>query len=144
MATHTPERMILSEAWPSLPLAEWQQTCDTLHMWTQIVGKIRLTLTPPVNHWWHVPLYVTARGLTTSPIPYPQGKNRCFEMIFDLIEHNLHILTGEGTCKTLPLIPRPVADFYQEVMTSLSALGIDVTINPVPCEVENPIPFDQD
>lgn len=144
MATHTPERMILSEAWPSLPLAEWQQTCDTLHMWTQIVGKIRLTLTPPVNHWWHVPLYITARGLTTSPIPYPQGKNRCFEMIFDLIEHDLHILTGEGTCKTLPLIPRPVADFYQEVMTSLSALGIDVTINPVPCEVENPIPFDQD
>src|SRR5689334_10771535 len=133
-----------AERWPALPLEAWKETCDTLHMWTQIVGKIRLALTPPVNHWWHVPLYVTARGLTTSAIPYPQDTSRCFEMTFDLIEHDLHILTSDGTCKTLPLISRSVADFYQEAMTSLRAIGIDVTINPLPCEVEHPIPFDQD
>jgi hypothetical protein len=113
-------------------------------MWTQIVGKIRLALTPPINHWWHVPLYITARGLTTSAIPYPQGQGRSFEIVFDLIDHDLHILTSEGTSKTLPLISRSVANFYQECMISLSALGIEVTINPVPCEVQRPIPFDRD
>lgn len=136
------DQMTSVDSWPPLPFAEWQKTCETLHMWTQIVGKIRLTLTPPINHWWHVPLYVDARGLTTSAIPYPKG--RSFEIIFDLIDHDLYILTSEGTSKTLPLISRSVADFYQELMTSLNSLGIDVTINPVPCEVKNPIPFDQD
>ena len=76
MAIHTSERATFIGSWPSLPFAEWQKTCETLHMWTQIVGKIRLALTPPINHWWHVPLYVTARGLTTSAIPYPKGKKQ--------------------------------------------------------------------
>lgn len=144
MTLPTPESMTFSEAWPSLPFAKWQQTCETLHMWTQIVGKIRLALTPPINHWWHVPLYLTARGLTTSPIPYPKDQSRHFEIMFDLVDHLLHILTSEGTSKTLPLSSRCVAAFYQEVMTSLSSLGIEVAINPVPCEFTKPIPFDQD
>lgn len=144
MAIHTSERATFIGSWPSLPFAEWQKTCETLHMWTQIVGKIRLALTPPINHWWHVPLYVTARGLTTSAIPYPKGKSSSFEITFDLIDHDLYVLTSEGTSKTLPLISRSVATFYQELMTSLSSLGIEVTINPLPCEVEKPIPFDQD
>ena len=108
MAIPTPESMTFIEPWPSLPFAEWQKTRETLHMWTQIVGKIRLALTPPINHWWHVPLYVTARGLTTSAIPYPKDKSRSFEITFDLIDHDLHIQTSEGTSKTLPLISAPV------------------------------------
>lgn len=144
MAISAPESMTSFESWPSLPFAEWQQTCETLHMWMQIVGKIRLALTPPINHWWHVPFYITARGLTTSAIPYPAGKDQSFEITFDLIDHDLYILTSEGTSKTLPLISRSVATFYQELMTSLSSLGIEVTINPVPCELKKPIPFDQD
>jgi hypothetical protein len=144
MAIQTPERMTSVEPWPELPFAEWQKTCETLHMWTQIVGKIRLALTPSINHWWHVPLYITARGWTTSAIPYPKDKSRSFEILFDLIDHDLHILTSDGTSKTLPLISRSVASFYQELMISLSSLGIEVTINPVPCEFANPIRFDQD
>ena len=144
MAISAPQSLVISEPWPALPFAEWQKTCETLHMWTQIAGKIRLALTPPINHWWHVPLYVNARGLTTSAIPYPKDISRSFEITFDLIDHDLHILTSEGTSKTLPLISRSVADFYQELMTSLNSLGIEVRINPLPCEVSNPIPFDQD
>lgn len=144
MAILTPASRTVSEPWPPLPFAEWQKTYETLHMWTQMVGKIRLALAPPINHWWHVPLYITARGLTTSAIPYPQGKSESFEITFDLIDHDLHILTSEGTSKTLPLISRSVATFYQELLTSLSSLGIEVTINPVPCEIKKPIPFDQD
>lgn len=144
MALHTPLSQAFIEPWPSLPLTEWQQTCETLHMWTQMVGKIRLALTPPINHWWHVPLYVTARGLTTSAIPSPQGKGGSFEITFDFIDHDLYILTNEGTSKTLPLISRSVASFYQELMISLDSLGLKVTINPVPCEIKNPVPFDLD
>jgi hypothetical protein len=110
-------------------------------MWTQIVGKVRLALSPPVNHWWHVALYVTARGLTTSPIPYG---TRTFEVSFDFIEHNLLIQTSDGTGKALGLFPRSVADFYHEFMGALRALDLEVTINPLPQEVPNPIRCDQD
>src|SRR5579862_9014531 len=92
-----------SDVWPALPLEEWRDTYATLHMWTQIVGKVRMALSPPVNHWWHVTLYVTARGLTTSPIPYG---TRTFEVLFDFVDHNLLIQTSEGTSKALGLFPR--------------------------------------
>ncbi len=130
-----------TEKWPALPLEAWRDTCETLHMWTQIVGKVRLDLSPFENHWWHVPLYVTARGLTTSPIPY---RGRTFEVDFDFIDHNLFIQTSDGSSKVMPLISRSVADFYQEFMTSLRALEIEVTINTLPSEVTNPIHCDQD
>src|SRR5579864_4397626 len=96
------------ECWPPLPLAEWRDTCSTLHMWTQIVGKVRLALTPLVNHWWNVPLYVDSRGLTTSAIPY---ENSVFEIRFDFIDHKL-LLQTKGGVKTLPLVAQSVADFY--------------------------------
>src|SRR6266568_1501869 len=130
-----------TEKWPALPLEAWRDTYETLHVWTQIVGKVRMVLSPFENHWWHVPLYVTVRGLTTSPIPY-QG--RTFEVDFDFIDHNLFIQTSDGTSKTMPLISRSVADFYQEFMASLRALEIEVTINTLPSEVTNPIHCDQD
>jgi len=130
-----------TEVWPSLPFEAWRETLETLHMWTQIVGKVRLGLSPHVNHWWQVPLYVTARGLTTSPIPY---NNSIFEVLFDFIDHNLLILTSDGTSKALPLLPRSVANFYQQFMASLRELGIQVTISTLPCEVVDPIPCDQD
>src|SRR3954464_8136034 len=96
------------ESWPALPLEAWQDTCATLHMWTQIVGKVRLALSPLINHWWEVPLYVAARGLTTSPIPYGTG---VFEVHFDFIDHNLHIQTSWGGVAMIRLMPRSVADF---------------------------------
>jgi hypothetical protein len=129
------------DAWPELPLAAWQDTYDTLHMWTQIIGKIRMTLTPLINHWWNATLYVSARGLTTSPIPYP----RCiFEMEFDFIGHKLTIETSDGEVRALELAPRTVADFYAEVMSTLAALKIDVQIHAHPDEFPNPIPFAED
>jgi hypothetical protein len=127
--------------WPALPLGEWSGTCDTLHMWTQIVGKVRLELSPFENHWWHSTLFVSPRGLTTTAIPYGSG---VFEIRFDFLEHVLAIETSGGAAKTVRLCARPVADFYREVMAALSALGIDVKIYHVPVEVPNPIPFDQD
>lgn len=131
----------MNNVWPALPLAEWQDTYATLHMWTQIVGKIRLVQTPLVNHWWNVPLYVTARGLTTSPMPY---KDRTFEIDFDFVDHQLVIKCNDGATEFIPLVPRSVADFYQEVMQRLRNLGIEVKIWSMPVEVENPIPFEQD
>ena len=128
-------------SWPALPLDAWRDTYATLHMWTQIVGKIRLRLTPRVNHWWNVPLYVNSRGLTTSPIPYQQ---RTFEAQFDFIDHKLGITTSDGQASQLPLRPMAVSDFYRELMTLLRALGIEVRINTKPCEVPDPIPFEQD
>ncbi|MBO0795844.1 MAG: hypothetical protein J2P36_33550, partial [Ktedonobacteraceae bacterium] len=104
-----------AETWPVLSYEAWKETCETLHMWTQIVGKVRLALSPYINHWWQVSLYVTARGLTTSPIPYQYG---VFEISFDFIDHNLCIQTSEGTTKTLPLVSRSVAAFYREIMAS--------------------------
>jgi hypothetical protein len=130
-----------SEAWPALPLAEWADTYATLHMWTQIVGKVRLALTPLVNHWWEVPLYVSARGLTTSPIPYAKG---IFEIEFDFIDHKLNVITSGGEKKSVPLAPLSVADFHAEFMALLRSLGIDVKIWNMPMEIPNPIRFDQD
>jgi len=132
------------ERWPALPLEAWKNTCETLHMWTQIIGKVRMALSPYMNHWWQVPLYVTARGLTTSPIPSHGGRSSIFEVHFDFIDHNLLIFASDGTTKVLPLISRSVASFYQEFMAALRTLGIEVMINTLPSEVQNPIPFDQD
>ena len=129
------------ECWPALPLDSWKDTYATLHMWTQIVGKVRLRLTPLVNHWWNVPFYVTARGLTTSRIPYGQ---KAFELCFDFIAHELVLETTDGLRKTLPLAPRSVAEFYEEFMAMLRSAGIEIKIWRMPVEIANPIPFDQD
>ena len=129
------------EHWPALPYEAWRDTCQTLHMWTQIVGKVRLELSPFLNHWWHVALYVSPRGLTTSAIPYHGGS---FDVSFDFLEHTLFLRTSEETSKALPLIPRSVAAFFREFMDCLHALGIQVTINPLPSEVRDPIRCDQD
>src|SRR5690349_20784676 len=130
-----------SDAWPALPLSAWADTYATLHMWTQIVGKVRLALSPHVNHWWQVPLYVSARGLSTSAIPY---HDRLFEMEFDFLDHNLQIRESNRTTKYVPLFPRSVADFYRELMGVLSAISIDVKIWPKPVEIAGPIPFADD
>ena len=127
--------------WPALPFEAWEPTRATLHMWTQIVGKIRLALSPRMNHFWQVPLYVSARGLTTSLIPYEDGS---FEILFDFIEHLLLIQKSDGTARRLALAPRSVADFYAEIMALLRAMGIEVKIWPVPVELDDPIPFEQD
>lgn len=129
------------ECWPALPLNSWNETYATLHMWTQIVGKIRLRLTPVVNHWWNVPLYVTARGLTTSRIPYG---NRAFELSFDFIRHQLVLETSDGRLKALPLEPRSVAEFYRELMELLRSVEIEVKVWRMPVEIPNPISFDKD
>jgi hypothetical protein len=126
---------------PPLPLAEWKDTCATLHMWSQIVGHVRMELTPLVNHWWNVPLYVTSRGLTTSPIPYGE---RVFEIDFDFVDHRLLVRDSEGVARSLALAPRAVADFYAELMGTLGAMGITVRIHGKPDEVPDPIPFAED
>jgi hypothetical protein len=138
MNDDTPPTGTAHDAWPDLPLDAWRDTYATLHMWTQIVGKVRLALSPPVNHWWHVTLSVTARGLTTSPIPYG---TRTFTVSFDFIDHNLLIQMSDGTSKSLGLFPRSVAAFYHEFMAALHALHIDVTINTLPQEVPPPHPL---
>src|SRR5437763_2854375 len=120
------------DAWPALPVADWADTYATLHMWTQIVGKIRLALMPHMNHWWQVPLYLTSRGLTTSPMPHG---GRTFQIDFDFIDHVLRIEMSDGRRESVPLVPRSVADFYQEMMGRLRALGIEVRIRPVPVEI---------
>jgi Family of unknown function (DUF5996) len=127
--------------WPELPLEAWQDTYATLHMWTQIVGKVSLALSPLVNHWWEVALYVSARGLTTSPIPYGDG---IFEVEFDFIDHTLIIQTSWGSEKRLPLKPQSVAAFYAEFMSALRSLGIEVKIWSMPVEVPNPVRFEND
>ncbi|HTE05337.1 MAG TPA: DUF5996 family protein [Planctomycetota bacterium] len=130
-----------SGTWPALPLQAWKDTCATLHLWTQIVGKVRLVQSAPVNHWWHVPLYVTPRGLATSIIPHG---TRCFEITFDFIDHVLLIQTGEGRTRVLKLEPRSVADFHRELMATLRELGLGVTIHATPDELEDPVPFAED
>jgi hypothetical protein len=129
------------DLWPELPLEAWQDTYATLHMWTQIVGKVRLALTPNINHWWGVPLYVNSLGLTTSAIPYAGGN---FEIQFDFVHHLLVIRTSNDAILTMALAPRSVADFYREFMGALASLGIAVNIWKMPVEIPNPIPFDQD
>ena len=128
---------------PELPYDSWKDTLATLHMWTQMVGKIRLSLSPLVNHWWNVPLYVTSRGLTTSPMPYG---SRTLEICFDFIDHKLIIETTDGEIRELALKPQSVADFYQLLMKTLSQLGMPVSIWTRPCEQpeELTIPFEKD
>jgi Family of unknown function (DUF5996) len=129
------------EAWPALPLAEWADTQATLHLWTQMAGKLRLALSPRMNHWWEVPLYVSARGLTTSSIPYRLGNVECE---FDFIDHLLRFTTSRGETKTMALAPRTVADFYGEFKSILASLSVEAKIWPMPQELPNPIRFDQD
>ena len=128
-------------SWPALPLDSWQDTYSTLHLWTQIAGKIRMKLSPKVNHWWHSTLYVNARGLTTSPIPYAGD---AFEMQFDFLDHRLDIITAAGRRTSVALAPQPVAEFYARVMSALGSLGVHVSINTKPQELANAIPFEQD
>jgi hypothetical protein len=132
---------VKKEIWPALPFAEWKETCGTLHMWTQIVGKVRLALAPWTNHSWHVALYLTARGLTTSPIPFG---TRVFEIRFDFVAHELRLLVSDGESKVIPLAPQTVAQFYHAVTGALRELGIEVQIGMTPNEVEDATPFDQD
>jgi hypothetical protein len=127
--------------WPALPLGEWESTYRTLHMWTQIVGKIRLGLAPLQNHWWNAALYVSARGLTTSAMPY-QG--RTFEIEFDLIHHRLEIRATDGGERFLPLAPKSVAAFYGELFSALKDAGINVLVYTKPQEVPDPIAFERD
>jgi hypothetical protein len=129
------------ERWPALPYAAWKDTAATLQLWTQIAGKIRLALTPWLNHSWHVALYVTARGLTTSPIPWRAGS---FQIDFDFIDHVLWIRTSEGHFRQLVLKPTTVAEFHADMMIALRELGIAVTIRTMPCEIADCVPFDQD
>jgi len=129
------------QVWPELPVNEWLPTYQTLQLWTQIVGKIRLTLSPKVNHWWSASLYVSPRGLTTSTVPYG---SEAFEIEFDFIEHQLEIRSSTGQRKSIALKPESVAVFYEQVLTTLRGMGFDVAINPKPQELPNPILFDRD
>jgi uncharacterized protein DUF5996 len=139
--SNTPHLTVGRDAWPSLPSDTWPDTRATLHMWTQIVGKLRLKLSPPQNHFWHSTLYVSTHGLTTSPIPYGA---ETFEVDFDFVNHQLVIETSWGARRALALEPKSVADFYAEVMAALRGLGIEVSIWSHPVEVPDPIPFEQD
>jgi len=130
-----------SVEWPELPHTEWADTLETLHMWTQIVGKVRMELSPWVNHSWSVTLYVTSRGLTTSPIPYG---GRTFEIDFDFVDHQLPIRVSDGQARSLALEAKSVAEFYRELLGTLKELDIDVAIHPVPNELPEPIPFPED
>jgi hypothetical protein len=130
-----------ADSWPELSLKAWQDTYATLHMWTQVVGKVRMALSPLINHWWEVAFYVNARGLTTSAIPYVDGS---FEVQFDFIDHKLIIQTSWGSSKTLALKPQSVADFYAEFMSALRSVGVVVKIWTMPCEVPNPVRFEND
>lgn len=127
--------------WPELPFPPWQPTAETLQLWTQIVGKIRLTLSPWINHSWHVTLYLTSRGLTTSPIPHGL---RTFDLRFDFIDHHLRILVSDGSERRIALRAQSVARFYREVMTALEDLNLPVTIDRTPNELVEAIPFDED
>ena len=129
------------DIWPSLPLEDWEETHDTLRLWSQIIGKIKLKLAPMTNHWWQVPFYVTARGLTTSPIPY---SGRIFQIDFDFIDHVMHIEAESGDNRSIELKPCSVAAFYNETMASLHSLGIEVSIWTTPVEIPERIPFEQD
>jgi Family of unknown function (DUF5996) len=134
---------------PALPLASWKDTLATVHMWTQVVGKVRLKLCPLVNHWWNVAFYLTARGMTTSAMPYSrEGKtgtvSGTIEVRFDFIDHKLLLETSEGRAAAVALKPQSVAEFYKEFMAALSDLGVTVKIWTTPCEIPDPIPFEKD
>ena len=130
-----------SDRWPDLTLSAWKDTRDTLHLWTQVVGKIRLLLTPWLNHSWHVALYVTARGLSTSPMPWKDGD---LEIELDFIDHVVWLRLSNGSVRKLIMRPMSVAAFYVEMGIALSELGVFATINPMPCEIPDAIPFDED
>src|SRR6202045_3593845 len=136
-----PTRTAHSGTWPALPFEAWKDTYATLHMWTQIIGKIRLALAPWTNHSWHVTLYLTARGLTTSPIPHG---SQTFEIRFDFIDHELRILKNDGAIRIIKLQPQTVKKFYEAVMNEMTALELPVTINTHPNEITDPIPFERD
>lgn len=127
--------------WPALPYAKWKNTLDTLHMWMQIVGKIKLKLSPFINQWWEVAFFITSYGITTGKIPY---KDEIFQLDFDFLNHNLIIQTSWRKTITFPLKSKTVAEFYKELMAALIKLGIDISISPVPVEIQNPIPFAKD
>jgi hypothetical protein len=129
------------ERWPELPWEPWKETAATLHMWTQIVGKIRMVQTPWINHSWHVTLYVSPRGLTTSAIPYGE---RTFQIDFDFIRHELLITTCDNESRIVPLEPQTTADFYSQVMQALRELDLEVEFYARPNEVEEAIPFAED
>jgi Family of unknown function (DUF5996) len=141
MVETTSNKTASSPDWPSLRVDEWTASRDTLHMWTQIVGKIRLAHAPMVNHWWQVTLYVSPRGLTTSAIPFEAG---VFDIEFDFIEHRLHIRASDGGARRIALEPKSVADFYAETISALNELGIMVQIQARPNEVDPAIPFAED
>jgi hypothetical protein len=128
-------------AWPELPFAAWSETCETLHRWTQVAGKIALALTPLVNHWWNVTLLATARGLSTPPLPW---RGSTFTIDFDFLAHRVHVISSRGTAEALPLQAMPVAHFYAELMACLRRLGITVQIWTMPSEIVDAVPFDQD
>ena len=130
-----------SDAWPPLPLDEWRDSYATLHLYSQIVGKTRLALAPIENHWWEVVLYVTSRGLTTSPMPFD---GRAVQVDFDFVDHQLLARTSDGASASFALVPRTVADFYDEYMKLLDGLGVAVKIWPVPVELPEVIPFAKD
>jgi hypothetical protein len=134
-------RKEIENLWPSLPLSEWQNSYATLHMWTQVIGKIRLGLTPLMNHWWNVPLYVSTVGLTTSVIHF---RDIAFQIDLDFIHHKLIIERDDGAMESMELAPIPVSEFYSKIFQLLRRLGIEIKIWPVPVEVQNPIAFDQD
>ena len=131
----------MDETWPALPFDAWRDTCATLHLWSQVVGKVRLVQSPWTNHSWHVTLYVTPRGLATGPIPHG-GKT--FSIAFDFVDHRLVMETSAGGVRAIPLCPRSVAEFYGAVMKTLAELGVPVRIRTMPNEIPNAIPFEQD
>jgi hypothetical protein len=130
-----------AEVWPELPYAAWKDTCTTVQLWTQIVGKIRMAQTPWLNHGWNVVLYVTPRGLTTTSIPHG---NRAFELEFDFVDHRLHVRPCDGPSRDIRLEPKSVADFYAELMAVLAELKLPVHIHELPSEVADPIRFSED
>jgi hypothetical protein len=140
-APHPVAERLTHGLWPELPLAEWQDTLATLHRWLQIIGKTRLTLAPPVNHWWHVTLYLTPRGLTTSAMPHG---TRSIDVELDFIDHRLVIRTSDGSSRTMSVAPRSVAELYHEYLAHLDSLGTPVEIRPIPNELEDELPFPDD
>jgi len=134
-------RQFEPQLWPTLNWDAWKDTADTLHMWTQIVGKTRMTLAPFQNHWWHVPFYVSARGLTTSAMPW---NREALEIEFDFVSHDLHFRISPGETLSVPLRAQSVASFYEEYKRCLALLGVEVPMSPLPCELKDPIPFDKD
>lgn len=131
-----------TERWPAIPVADWLDTRDTLQLYTQVVGKVRLANEPSANHWWNVPLYLTARGLTTSVMPHPTGP--AFQVDFDFVDHRLDVVTVAGDVRSLDLVARPVADFHAAVMSMLADLGVATDIWPMPVEIPGAIPFPDD